>query len=163
LVDDEVLLADMQVAALGLLAGRGGFASLADGGVLQRLVEVEVGDGVAELVRLGVVVPDLARPLEVARVLAGRILLRDLEELLEGLVLDPPHPLRRDGEPALLVLLEIAFLEEHLEDLREILVVAPFELAKDVVAVFEKMLGQTIERRLRGERRELLGTVPLAV
>ena len=65
--------------------------ALADDGVLQRLVQVEVRDRIAELVGLAVLVADLAGALEVGRVLAERVLARDREELFEGLVLDAAH------------------------------------------------------------------------
>ena len=55
-------------------------------------MQVQVRDGIAELVGLAVLVADLAGALEVGGVLAGRVLAHDREQLFERLAFDALQP-----------------------------------------------------------------------
>lgn len=136
-----------------------GIFSLPHDRVLQRLVQIEVRDRVAELVRLGIVVPHLAGALEFGRVLARHVLLCRGEQLFERLILHPADAARRDPDAAFLVFFEVAFLDEHAQDI-VVGFVHALELAQDVVAVLEQKLGQLVERRVGRQRLELLRAVP---
>ena len=85
-------------------------APLAEEGVAQGLVHVEIADRIAELVGLGVLVYGLARAAKIGVVLAELVLSRDLKQLFERLVLHAANALGRDGVFPLGVLLDIAAL-----------------------------------------------------
>ena len=60
--------------------------------------------------------PDRPRPLEIRGMFAQRVFLADGKQLVEGLFLDAFDAAGGDGELSLLVLFEVAFLDQKLED-----------------------------------------------
>ena len=122
----------------------------------------EVGQRVAVDVRPRVFERDGSLALLRGVVAAQRIAAERLEQVVERLVLDAPHPSRRDPPLALLVLLDQAFLLDQLDDLGH-LVLEIVHVAQDLVAVLQQVFGELIEDLVGRLREELLRAVPLGI
>ncbi len=106
-------------------------------------------DGLAGTAELGVVLAEL--------VLAG-----DLKEFFERLVLDAPNAFGRDEVFPFGVLLDVAPLDQHVDDVG-MLLFPLVEVVHHLVAPVEHVLGQFVEDLVGRLRAELLGTVELGI
>ena len=127
-VNDEIVL----VTWIGVTA------PLANQGVLERLVEIEIGDRIAVHVGLRFLMQNLTRAFVGGFMFAQCVFAGDGEEFLKGLGLcNSLDALRRDGVLAFLILFQKALFHQQAQQIMFVLVKA-VQMAKQFLAMFER-------------------------
>ena len=138
-------------------------APLANIGVLEGLVHVDVGQGVAVDVRPRVLELDRSLALVQSVVPSHAVATESLEEVSQSLVLDPPDALGRDQPLALLIALDKPLFLDQLDDLGQVVVVEVLQVAQDVFAILEHILRKLVEQLVGRLGKEVLRSVPFGI
>lgn len=148
-VDDQIVLGHADRLAPSLPMQR----------VPKRFLHVEIADRIAVSVRLRLLVDSLPGSTEFRVVSAQGSFVADIEECLEGPILDAADSLGRNDELAVAVLLDVAALDEHVDDVR-VLLLPLIEIGENLVTVVHHVFREFVEDLIGRLRCELFGTVP---